>query len=259
MLYFSHLVAWLFLGMHCTLAGTASPDSLSQKYEDALRRQDWQEASTLLQESELQNRRDPNWNYNLGTLYLYLNRLSEARYFIERARWLDPFSSAISNNLDRSKQLLTAKIGNSNLNPADQSLEILAEPFGWLPVRSIFGLFFVLLTGVGIAQSYRKRPVLFPAIGLALCGLALLFAQLGELRPPAVVLSSSVIKSGPGEEFLELSKVLEGQRIRLTGKSSETKNTKDNSKNETWMQVAYAPDQLGWIKQSMLLSFEDIL
>jgi uncharacterized protein YgiM (DUF1202 family) len=70
--------------------------------------------------------------------------------------------------------------------------------------------------------------------------------RITNTNPPAICLENQSIRSGPGEQFMELTKMEPGEKIRLLGPSEQT-NT------EVWRQIRYMGDKIGWIRASSLL------
>lgn len=72
----------------------------------------------------------------------------------------------------------------------------------------------------------------------------------GQTTRPAAVLSPIVVRSGPGERFLELARIPEG----ITVRHLDT-NEFAGPPEEIWEQIRYSAEGIGWVRTANLLVF----
>lgn len=215
----------------------------------------------------------PSYFYNLGSVYFRMGELGSAMAYLEKAKRMNPQDPDIGHNLELVRQALTAKAGISRLDPASNWAEAAADHLPLEPVGGTVALILFLALVLSI-RNYRKtrssntagtpRAALVHALTRR-SGLVSLFAllamgglvaveSLGESAPPAVLLTSQVVRSGPGERFLDLATLQAGVKVRLTGRVTQESNAPEgNGQAELWRQVRYGADAVGWIKGSSLL------
>jgi uncharacterized protein YraI len=68
------------------------------------------------------------------------------------------------------------------------------------------------------------------------------------LRKPAVLVQAVPVRSGPAATFIELGSIDAGVKIRLSGVTRTEAQSGDS-----WTQVYFGGDQVGWIPTSALL------
>ena len=188
---------------------------------------------------------DAAYHYNVGTIMMQLGKPGAAVAYLEKAHYLKPFDRDIRANLKQARDALGRLIGNERVDPASSALESFAEEMPLGPIAGLLGI----LALVAVALTWRNRET--PSTARTAC--AVLFIALvavgvvrglGGAEPPAMVLESQAIRSGPGEKFLELSRADSGMKLRLTGTAQGD-----------WRQVRFSDEGIGWIPMSSLLLF----
>lgn len=186
--------------------------------------------------------------YNLGNLFYRLEKYGVALAHYEKAIKMLPHHSDVLHNLNLTKQ----KLGNlKDLDPSSTFLEKIADRIPLEEVRGLLGL--VVLFSVFICfKPYLKtrdlkRTFRSPTGKIALFGIFLVSSlYLVELSssqyPPAVCTEPQTIRSGPGENFLDLGQAQPGVKFRVLG-----------PKSESWVQVRYGESSVGWLPFSSLL------
>jgi hypothetical protein len=204
---------------------------------------------------------DPAYDYNIGTLYLDLGENGKAVAFLDRANHRLPRKESIQHNLRLARERLQQALGEGRLDPASSTIESLLDQVPRDEIRGVIGLLLLLLVAFAF-RNYRKNRSLIrvfkdPACGLTEIALAITvsiwLADSFALRfPPAFTLASTTIRSGPGSEFSELSRLVPGVKLRLTGTRSNAQNSESGP---VWVQVRFSPDHLGWVEDSALLKW----
>jgi tetratricopeptide (TPR) repeat protein len=194
--------------------------------------------------------------YNLGTTHLKLGQVGKAVAYLEKARRIHPNDSDITYNLLLARKELSKRIGDGRLDAASSWLETLPQQIPLEEAQASVGLLafiFIIFWFYTYLQTHKfKKSLARPTGLLAVLALGITIVtygvqQFADLSPTAVCLESQVIRSGPGEHFLELAHVEPGMKVRLT----ESTATPEAAKN--WQQVRYANGQVGWIHASSLL------
>lgn len=208
---------------------------------------------------------DPHYFYNLGTIYLRLERPGTATAYLEKANRLRPHDPDIRNNLRIAQNSLSRVIGQDRLDPASSWLEDTADSLSLNEIRGTLGLFALILS-LSWLRSYLKTRNIFrtlrqPAgvlglLGFLITGGLYVAHRLADSRPPAICLERQSIKSGPGEDYLDLGRVEEGMKVRLLGPSAQGFPAEGvtTAAGDTWYQVRYSRDGIGWLRGSKILS-----
>lgn len=280
-------ISWILLWILLVQVGGlsyASPNTFGNPSE-------WQEAKGLYEADRLQDALEllqahpPHLNsdhapvafssyyYNLGTIYYRLNHLGSSLAYLEKAHRIQPWDSDIAQNLLRVKASLTRSLGSEQLDPASSELEQWGDNLSEDLVRIIFGVS-GLLSGLLWTWIYRKKRALKSTLQhpLSLLSITLLISGTGLLSvqkwssslPPAICLEKQVVRSGPGDHYMELTRIPEGTKVRVLGPSAssplsqadEDPKKPDKSasqpQNEVWNQIRYSPEGVGWVKVSGL-------
>ncbi len=198
-----------------------------------------------------------NYHYNLGTLAAHQGKWGHAVAHLEKANALRSHHSSTLHNLRIARRSLAQHGGpaESDLDRASNWLESLADQVPLNEIRAVLGMTGLLLIGVWARQYYRSRSLkatlLQPAGLIAAAALLITLTLYGAERtasshPAAIALDATIVRSGPGTQFTELSRVDAGVKVRVLGPSEQ--DTQD-----TWLQVRYGPHEIGWITASTLL------
>ncbi len=196
--------------------------------------------------------------YNMGTMAFKLDRFGESVAYLEKARSISPHDSDTQYNLRLARVALARSIGSEKLDPASTWLESIAEHISLDEVRAALGFLtfcLILLWTKAYSKSRNvRRTVTEPAgvislVGLLICAGMYVAQRLAESHPPAVALEREIIRSGPGERFSELSRLEAGIKIRLLG----TRTADSTPASETWVQIRYSPDAIGWVRDKVIL------
>jgi hypothetical protein len=182
---------------------------------------------------------------------LKANQPGVALAYLSKADALKPHDPQIQNNLGLARSALGRLIGKERLDPASSGLEALADRISLQEVRGALGLLGLVVAILWLRAYLRTRSLrqtlLQPAGFIGLIGLGVtlcLYAveRVASAHPPAFVIERQVIRSGPGEQFIQVMQTEPGMKVRLLGQESGG-----------WSQIRYSRENIGWIKAASLL------
>lgn len=214
------------------------------KYEDALR---------ALQQHPQES---ASYYYNLGTLFFQNGNLGQSVGYLEKANRLNPHDPDTQYHLSIARSALGRALGEDKVDPASSWLEGLADRISLEEVRTTLGLLAMIVILLWIRAYWATRNIkaaLFKISGLlGILGFSITAGIYGIQRwanscPPAISLERLSVRSGPGEHYLELSQIEAGAKLRLLGPAAQA------GQGETWKQVRFSQDGIGWAKAGSLL------
>jgi hypothetical protein len=176
---------------------------------------------------------DATYYYNLGTTLLKLGKPGQAVAYLERANRLEPHDVSIQQNLQISRTTLGHLVGTEKLDPASTWSENVADNLRLDEIRGAFGLvgFVIALFWIrSYLKSRRIRQTLMKPAGIMGIGALLITAGLygvervAGMSPAAVCLDRETIRSGPGDQYVELSQCESGMKIRILGPTAEAQS-----------------------------------
>lgn len=208
---------------------------------------------------------DASYYYNLGNVHFRLGKFGLAIANYEKAKYLRPHDPDIRHNLKLAQTNLIKTSGRENLDPASSKIESIVDNIPIEEARAILGLTAFLIIFMWTRPYLRTRSLrktirhpagLCAVLAFAITGVLFLAKHTAAANPPAVCLERLIIRSGPGDTYLELTKIDEGTKIRVLGSGVE-QPTSDTAK-ESWRQVRYAINEdgdelIGWIRESGIL------
>jgi len=224
----------------------------AQKYEDAL---------NTLEHSQL----DATYYYNLGTILARMERIGPSLAYLEKAKHLNPHDADIQANWALVQSKLVQTLGSDRLDPASSFLEQLGE-FSQLPkVQTSLDLalllFMAVWTGVyfikrNLGNSLKNSLGFGSLLGILFIGSFLSIGKWSDFYPIAVCLEKEIVRSGPGNHFIELSQAEAGTKLRILGpqiSAAPGGSASSSNELELWHQVRYSQNGVGWVKTSGLL------
>jgi hypothetical protein len=181
-------------------------------------------------------------SFNIGNLYYRIGKYGEAVAYLERARALAPGSHEIRTALDLSTRSLLSQMGTRDLDPAAAWYERMDQHFPLPALGAVFAV--VCCISLWNSRGRRTQPSFWAAITFGLLATsAAALGYLSSLSHSAVAIEASMIRSGPGETYLELSRLDAGLKVRDV----------DDSASADWASVRYDGGKTGWVKKSTLL------
>ena len=253
---------WLFtLNLFFCLITNVYADSTWGEWNEAKIRYDQHEYSEALQALLNHPKDNSAYHYNLGNIYFRLGKGGAALAHLEKANRMHPHEPDIQYNLTLVRSSLSKLNSSQTLDSASNWVEQMADRLSLDEIRTALGLL-----GWGVAllwvRAYLKtrtvrraflRPSgLFPFLGFLIFAGVYGIQRWGNSCPPAISLQQQSIRSGPGEDYLELATAYEGSKVRILGTSSE-ESASSASTPQIWRQVRYSQDGVGWIKDDYLL------
>lgn len=247
----------LLLALSTPFSWAGSEPSLQELTPHEKELYDQKKFDEFIQELKLSPRDSGYYHYNLGNGYFQTGDYGKALAHYEKANRSIPHDPDIQFNLKVSREILEKTLGEHRIDPSSSPLELLADQIPLNEVRGIIGLIFFFLAVFWIPTWVKTKNLRSVFLGkaslLGLSALALTLSLLGIQRfsllsPPAVVIERAAIRSGPGETFLELSQMEPGTKLRTLGPTETPPSTQ-----ETWRQVRWSQEDVGWIKDQSLL------
>ena len=250
----------LFLG----LASAAFADSPSQpKLQNW---GEWQEARSLydagkveqaLQMFQSHPTEDASYFYNLGTLFFQSGKAGQAVAYLEKANHIGAHDPDIQHNLRIARNELGRIIGVDNLDPASSWTEVISDRVPMDEIRGTLGLLAFILTLVwarkywkckDLKQTFLEPAGFFTVLAFGITGMLYGIELSSRSTPPAVLVDRQVVRSGPGDTYIEIGKLDAGVKLRLMGPVAQSAKP-----NENWYQVRFTSDGIGWVPASSLL------
>jgi len=225
-----------------------------QEVKDLVNQKKYEEAIRYLQAHGSQNE-DPNYFYNLGTLYYQAGQLGMSIAYLEKANRLHPHNPDFIYNLSLARSAFVGKSGSESLDPASSWVEQIADRISLDEVRTTLGFLGICVVAFWskayFATRNLKRAILNPAGLLGFFGFIITVGIYSMQRwiaatPPGVCLQKITVQSGPGDRFMELARLEEGTKVRILSTSE--------SQPELWTQIRYSPNGIGWVRASSLLT-----
>lgn len=241
------------------------PSSAAEPWESVRRafdQKDYPTALSLLQENPASADSASDY-YNLGTTWFHLERFGLATAYLEKAATLAPSDPDVATNLRLARLQLAKILGKDRLDPAASLRDQIRA---WIPLEQgmgIAGLLLLLFAGIGVRhyQSTRQIKSVFnswiaiPAFVLTLGSGGLLLAEvLSEGANSGMLIERATIRSGPGDQFLDLGLLEVGQKIRLSGEQKKDSSPQAKTQDRIWVQILFRPGRFGWIPQHHLLA-----
>lgn len=239
------------------IARAQAPDAWPESWAAARKAYDAGNFEEALQKFRAHPLVHASYYYNLGNVYYRQGQFGIALAHFDRALQLDPLDSDARHNQELTLDALKRTSGRTDWDPASSWIESLADRIPLDEVRAVLGMVAFLTVLLWIRPYLRTRSIraafLHPAALIGLCaflatGFLFLAQRLSEARPPAVCAERLVVKSGPGEQFLELGWLDPGIRIRMLGGAA-------NGWRQARVALGRGEVTIGWVPESGLLIF----
>lgn len=210
---------------------------------------------------------NPNYYFNLGNVYYRMGRYGAALAFYEKAKKLDMRDLGVQKNIQIVRNRLILQMGGQDrLDPASHAIEVLSDRLPLDEVRATIGLLVIVISLIWLRRYLKTKNIyqtFFHAASM-LVGTALLLTlffyatkRYSERTPAAVVLESQVLRSGPGEQFMDLGRLDPGVKIRVLSEVfSEESVQKDGNQDLNpgrWRKIRYSQDGVAWVHDASLL------
>lgn len=205
-----------------------------------------EEAVKTLKENPIESY---EYYYNLGTLFQKLGKSGSALAYLSKASKMRSDDPDVKKNLQLARRSLEQALGSDRLDPASSWVEMAADFIANPELQIGLGSLAFALIVLGSRSYLRNRR--FNKAGIAgLTGVTslLLAVYIQSTHPAALSVQAQVIRSGPGDWFLDLGAVEAGVKVRLLGTAPT-----QSEDGERWYQVRYARKSTGWIRGSQLV------
>lgn len=226
--------------------------------------QDWTELRSLYDSGKLDDAllllqkhpsQDAAYYYNQGTLFLRTQRAGLAVPYLEKARRLNPLDGDIRHNLSLAQRAASHTLNSERQDAASNFIDRIADELSSAPARAAASLMVFALLLVSLKSYARSRSLkewltqgVGPLGAFGLIGLLVfcLSPQLVGARPLGYSLERQVIRSGPGEQFVDLGQLETGAELRIQDYTQTTGNT-------VWRQIRFTSDSVGWVQEAKVL------
>lgn len=242
------LVAFLF--------ASSAPADFRDRYKEGK----FAEALTELESSPEATRKDYSYYLNRGLIHHALNQDSLAVAFLTKAKKLDSYGGRdVDEPLREATADLVKWLGVSRLDATSYGFETFGE---LLPLDLFFFGFGVLsiLTWIGFFL-FTKRREAFSRAGISMTLLAALFggwSVWNDNHPLVIVTESRLVKSGPGESYLDRGGVEPGMKLRVVGEMREDALPGASNPPARWWKVRFNENHdLGFLPERSGLLLTD--
>lgn len=197
--------------------------------------------------------------YNLGTRSYQKGQIGKAVAYLEKANELFQNNKDIQYNLQIARSALRKNLGERLLDPGASPIDWLTDHTHSPQIQALLALFTLSIVVMGFRRYWLTKNLHDWTTGLLTGSGLLLFVTLIAItrfphllgaHPAAIALENQPIRSGPGDQFLELTHIEAGTKVRLTGDSIE--GTRDSTP-QVWHQIRFSGDGIGWVKESEFL------
>jgi tetratricopeptide (TPR) repeat protein len=214
------------------------------------------EALTALEQSPEAAQKSYTYYLNRGIVHHALNQDPLAVAYLSKAKAMDPDSTEVDGPLNEATAGLAKWMGVQRLDATSYGIETLGEK---LPLDAAFFLFAAIsvVSWFGFFLA-KKRRGFFTRLGFTTLVLTALFGLWSywlEQHPLVITTEARMVKSGPGESFLDRGNVDPGMKLRVVGQMFESSQTE---KPERWWKVRFNDrSELGFIPERSGLLLTD--
>ncbi len=214
------------------------------------------EALTALEQSPEATQKTHTYFLNRGIVHHALNQDPLAVAYLSKAKAMNPGDAEGDAPLNEATASLAKEIGVQRLNATSYGIETLGEK---LPLDAAFFLFAAIsvISWFGFFLS-KKRRGFFTRLGfitLVLTGLFGLWSYWLDQHPLFIATDARMIKSGPGESFLDRGNVDPGMKLRVVGQMFEA--TEASTPTRWWKVRFNEHHDLGFIPERSGLLLTD--
>jgi hypothetical protein len=200
------------------LFASSAPADFRDRYKEGK----FADALTELDQSPEAAQKSYAYYLNRGLILHALNQDPQAFAFLSKAKALNPSGGEGDAPLAEANAALVKWLGVSRLDATSYGFETLGDA---LPLDPLFFGFGILSSLIWICYFlFAKRRDLFLKLGLGTVAFTALFAAWGiwnEKHPLVIVTESRLVKSGPGDNYLDRGAVEPGMKLRVVGEMGE--------------------------------------
>jgi hypothetical protein len=200
------------------LFASSAPADFRDRYKEGK----FADALTELEQSPEAAQKNYAYYLNRGLILHALNQDPQAMANLSKAKAMNPDGREVDAPLAEATSALVKWLGVSRLDATSYGFETLGD---WLPLDPIFFGFGILSVLTWVCYFlFAKRRDFFLRAGLTTVALTAIFAGWGiwnEKHPLVIVTESRLVKSGPGESYLDRGAVEPGMKLRVVGEMVE--------------------------------------
>jgi hypothetical protein len=215
-------------------------------YREFYRDGKFAEALTALEQSPEATQGTYGYYYNRGIIHHALGQDGLAVAFLEKARVMGPATDEWKAPLSEAKASLVRTLGANRLDATSNAIEDAGEA---LPLDALFvgSGALSLLFWIAFLFVHAKRSVII-RLAVGSLGLTVLFGAWSiwlDQHPLWIASEARVVKSGPGENYLDRGTVEVGMKLRVEGEvfSEERGGENDEAKARKWLRVRFNENQ----------------
>lgn len=218
------------------VASTAHAD-----YREQYKEGKFAEALAELEQSPDAAQKNYAYYLNRGLIHHALNQDAQAVADLSKAKAMDPYHGRdVAEPLAEATAGLVKWLGVSRLDATSYGFETVGDV---LPLDLLFFGFGTLsiLASFGFFLAKKKRGF-FTRIGSTTLAFAVIFGAWGswnEKHPLVIVTESRLVKSGPGEGFLDRGAVEPGMKLRVVGVMTEMPSPGTTGSPARWWRVRF--------------------
>jgi len=216
------------------LASTASAD-----FRERYREGNYAEALTELEASPEAAQKNYAYYLNRGLIHHALNQDPLAVAYLSKAKAMDHYDGRdVDEPLKDATAGLVKWLGVSRLDATSNLFESLGDA---LPLDLLF-----LISGIISVIAwlgfflFSKRRVFFMRAGLASLSVTAIFggwSVWNDRHPLVIATESRLLKSGPGETYLDRGSVEPGMKLRVVGEMLESATPGSDAAPKRWWKV----------------------
>lgn len=229
-------------------------------FRDRYKEGKFAEALTELESSPEGTRKNYSYYLNRGLIHHALNQDPLAVAYLTKAKLLDPFGGRdVDAPLGEATAELVKWLGISRIDATSYGFETAGD---LLPLEALFFASGVLsiLSWVCFFLLPKKRET-FTRAGFITFLFSVFFggwSTWNDKHPLVIVTESRLVKSGPGDSFLDRGAVEPGMKLRVVGEMSENTISGAGSPPARWWKVRFNDRQeLGFLPERSGLLLTD--
>ncbi|MFM2230922.1 MAG: hypothetical protein RL607_2180 [Bacteroidota bacterium] len=237
------VIVFLFLSLFGFLSAQNSFEAANALYQKG----SFSEAANLYERELKAGNESAELHYNLGNCYYKLHRVAPAIFHLEKAHLMDPYDSAIENNLVFARKISAdtiphfPKVGFEKMLVQSTGL-FYYETWGYLTLVFAIAMVACFMGYYLTTASVKKRRyfgLMIVNLFLLIIGLFAGFYQRNyrHNQHPAIVFSDQLaLHAEPTSRSTVALRLREGAKVFVLEKSGN------------WMKVQLTDDTLGWLQ-----------
>jgi tetratricopeptide (TPR) repeat protein len=196
------------------MADTERPDL----YRDLYREGKFAEALTALEKTPDAAQGTYSYYFNRGIIHHALGQDALAVAYLEKANVLNPGSKELAAPLAEARANLAKFLGAGRLDVGSNPFESLGESLPIEPAFAVTGALALALWIAWLVPRWRRSGIQKSAVIALLLAVAFGAWSLWlDNHPQWITTQARMVKSGPGESFLDRGPIEAGMKLRVEG------------------------------------------